>query len=88
MPEFHFVLISHRHCRVELADAETGHRRPVGTLKRLTATRSEGWMLLAARSRPTGFIYPDLASAQAAITQADPELLRRLGLNPGQQIPQ
>ena len=81
MPEFHFVPVSHRHCRVELAEFG-GRRRAVGTLKKLTATRSQGWMLLAPRNRPTGFIYPDLASAQAALTRADPDLLRRLGLNP------
>ena len=80
-PEFHYVRVSHRHCRVEAATAD-GRRRPVATLRQLTSAGGSRWMLLARRGRPTGRYYPDLAAAQAALNRPDPELLRRLGLNP------
>ena len=80
-PTFHFVHVSNRHCRIE-AETAAGRRQPVGSLRQMTASGSDRWLLLGRRGRPTGCIYPDLASAQAALARPGPELLQALGLAP------
>ena len=77
MPQFLFRKVSQRHYRIALD--QDGRTREVGAIKRIAD--SGRWIVLNNREHTSRFIYPGLASAQAAVSRAEPDLMQKLGVD-------